>query len=108
MDTVQTQGYHLSPQAANAGSTAQKRNQPAGTVQKIGPHKLAKGLGWFGVALGTAQLLFPRQLAKLIGTPSASPTMMRVFGLREIASSALIFNPGRPRVAGLWARVAGD
>ena len=70
--------------------------------------KLARALGWIGVGLGVAEILFPRTLAKVIGAPDASPALLRLFGVREIASSALVFTPGRMRALGLWGRVAGD
>lgn len=77
-------------------------------IDMIDPHKIARALGWIGVGIGIAEILFPRTLARLIGAPDANAAMLRAFGVREIASAALVFNPGRMRATGLWARVAGD
>ncbi|HEX5057788.1 MAG TPA: SRPBCC family protein [Kofleriaceae bacterium] len=71
--------------------------------------KLSAGLGWFSLALGTAQLAVPRTLSRLIGIePSiAASTILRGLGIREIASGlGLLLEPRRP--VPLWARVAGD
>src|SRR5262245_22557173 len=73
------------------------------------PTSLARGLGWFSIALGAAELVMPRKLASLIGVDpeGAGPTVMRAMGIREIgAGVACLLSPARP--IPLWARVAGD
>jgi uncharacterized membrane protein len=77
-------------------------------IQNLDAAGLARALAWVGVGIGLAEILFPRTLARLIGAPQASPLLLRAFGVREIASAALVAQPGRPRALGLWARVAGD
>ncbi|HWG56046.1 MAG TPA: SRPBCC family protein [Gaiellaceae bacterium] len=70
---------------------------------------LARGLGVFSVALGTAQVAAPKTVARLVGIDPGgrAPTLMRLIGVRELAAGAGIL--ARPRPAGwLWARVAGD
>lgn len=70
---------------------------------------LARGLGWFSLALGATQLAAPRTLAKAIGIdPGLGVSMlMRALGAREVASGlAVLMEPRRPLP--LWARVAGD
>jgi len=68
--------------------------------------RLARGLGWFSVGLGLAEVLAPRRMARAIGAP-VRPALFRVMGMREIASGVGILS--RPRPAGwLWSRVAGD
>jgi uncharacterized membrane protein len=74
-----------------------------------GKDALARGLGWFSLALGTAQVAAPRGLARMIGLRAGPDqgAVMRVMGLREIATGVGIL--ARPRPAEfLWARVAGD
>ena len=70
---------------------------------------LARGLGWFSVGLGVAQILAPRGLARTIGLRGGGThgVVMRIMGLREVAQGLGIL--ARPRPAGwLWSRVAGD
>lgn len=69
---------------------------------------VARGLGWFSLALGTAQIAAPRGVARLIRLEAddEQATVMRAVGVREIATGVGIL--ARPRPARwLWARVAG-
>jgi hypothetical protein len=79
-------------------------------LRKISPQKLARGLAWFSVGLGLAELLAPRKVAKIAGLKSGG-TLIRLFGLRELASGVGIFAQNaqtqRPAIA-VWSRVAGD
>ena len=70
---------------------------------------LAQFLGWFSVALGTAQVAAPRALCRLVGAKEdgAAPTVMRALGARELAQGAGILIRPRPTMW-LWSRVAGD
>jgi len=70
---------------------------------------LAQFLGWFSLALGTAQVSAPRAMCKIIGAQGkgSSPLLMRAMGVREITQGLGILV--RPRPTGwLWSRVAGD
>src|SRR4051794_18063213 len=67
---------------------------------------LVRGLGWFSVGLGLTQLLAPRGLSRLIGVRE-HPLLMRLFGLRELASGVGILASREPE-SWLWARVGGD
>jgi uncharacterized membrane protein len=72
--------------------------------------RLAIGLGWFGIALGLAELTAPRPLARLIGLDEEDePTLnsLRALGLREIGSGLGILMAER-RAGWMWARVGGD
>ncbi|MFL5403979.1 MAG: SRPBCC family protein [Gemmatimonadales bacterium] len=69
----------------------------------------ARGLGWFSIGLGLAQIGAPRTVARLIGVNDDDETKNTLFaiGLREIASGLGILS--RPRPAGwVWSRVGGD
>ena len=67
---------------------------------------LARGLGWFSIALGVAEVLAPRRLGRMTGLhPYRS--LLPGFGLREIASGLGVLGARQP-APGLWARVAGD
>jgi uncharacterized membrane protein len=68
--------------------------------------RLAKALGWFSIGLGLTEIAAPRALAKLIGV-SDNRTLLRAFGLREIASGMGILSRRRP-AGWLWSRVGGD
>jgi uncharacterized membrane protein len=67
---------------------------------------LARGLGWFSIGLGIAELAAPRDLARSIGV-SDHRLLLRAVGLREIVTGLGILTRRRP-AGWLWARVAGD
>ena len=69
--------------------------------------KLAKGLGWFSVGLGLAELLAPRAIANISGVSNKHTGLIRLYGLRELAAGIMIFTQEEP-VEGVWSRVAGD
>jgi uncharacterized membrane protein len=68
--------------------------------------KLARGLGYFSFVLGAGALLAPRALARLIGVQEHG-ALLRMIGLREIASGVGILSVRRPAGA-LKSRVVGD
>src|SRR3982750_1129743 len=78
-----------------------------GNGQKLAPSRMAKGLGWFSIGLGLAELLAPRGVAKIAGLPGKHTGAIRLFGLREIAAGVSIFVQPQSSVP-VWSRVAGD
>ena len=70
--------------------------------------KIATGLGWFSIGLGAAELLFPRQVARLVGSRNNHTALMRFYGLRELAAGVGILTNQTNPAPWLWARVAGD
>ena len=68
--------------------------------------QLARGLGWFSVGLGISEIVAPRFLERFLGI-RGHRTLIRMMGLREVASGVAILNGRRP-AGGLWARVGGD
>lgn len=70
------------------------------------PHTLARGLGWFSIALGLGELLAPGTLKGQTGVPGPRG-LLQSYGLREIATGAVIL-AARDPVPLVWARVAGD
>jgi uncharacterized membrane protein len=69
----------------------------------------ARGLGWFSIGLGLAQIGAPRTVARFIGLGDDDETRNTMFaiGLREITSGIGILS--RPRPTGwVWSRVGGD
>jgi hypothetical protein len=67
--------------------------------------RLARGLGWFSIALGLAEMLAPRRFTAFLGMRGREP-LVRAFGAREIASGVLSLSIDKQ--VGLWSRVAGD
>ncbi len=74
----------------------------------MGAHRIARGLGWFSIGLGLAELLAPRAVSAMCGLGGRHTGLLRLYGMREIASGVLIFGQGRNSAAGMWSRVAGD
>jgi uncharacterized membrane protein len=70
--------------------------------------RMAQRLGWFSIALGLTELIAPSLVARLCGGHGRHTGLIRLYGLREIASGLLIFSGGRRPAAGMWSRVAGD
>jgi uncharacterized membrane protein len=70
---------------------------------------LARALGLFSVGLGLAQILAPRDMARLVGLEDdeTNRKTMRAIGFRETAAGIGLLT--RPDQAGFaWGRVAGD
>ena len=68
--------------------------------------RLSRFLGWFSIALGLAQILAGRSLARTIGMRRHTG-LFRAFGVREVANGvAILANPASAPL--LMARVAGD
>jgi uncharacterized membrane protein len=82
------------------------RGSEAGGFEDFEGERLARGLGWFSIGLGMAELMAPRTLANFLGTRNHG-TLFRIMGLREIASGVGILTQRRP-AGWLWARVGGD
>ena len=68
--------------------------------------RVARGLGWFSIGLGIAEVVAGRRIGRALGMEDKS-WLLRAFGVREIAAGVVILAMDRPR-AGVWARVAGD
>jgi uncharacterized membrane protein len=77
-------------------------------VRNADPQRMARGLGWFSVGLGLAELLMPYAVARLCGGSGRHTGLIRLYGLREIASGVAILTGGNRPVTGMWSRVAGD
>ena len=70
------------------------------------PKDMARGLAWFGIGLGVAELLAPRRVAQAAGL-EGHETLVALFGVREIASGAVMLAARYPQDR-LWVRVIGD
>ena len=69
--------------------------------------QLARTLGWFSIGLGLAEVMAPRALARLIGVSGEHRMLLRLFGLREMASGVGLLTQHRP-APWMWGRVGGD
>jgi hypothetical protein len=76
------------------------------TMSRSSAHELAKGLGWFSIALGATELLATRQLTRAFGM-QGQEGLVQAYGVREIASGLAILGANNP-APGVWSRVAGD
>src|SRR3954462_501736 len=67
--------------------------------------RVARGLGWFSLALGAVELIAPGRLGKALGL-EGKETLLRAYGGREIGAGiwALSDTPA----PAIWSRVAGD
>lgn len=68
---------------------------------------LARGLGYFSIGLGLAELLLPRAVSHRIGVRRAPNTLIQALGAREVLSGLGIL-AGRKQPVWLWSRVLGD
>ena len=86
---------------------ARPRASAAHTQRRPDPiDQLARGLGWFSIALGAAELLAPRALGRSIGA-GEHEALTRFCGLRELAAGIGLLTQPSP-APWLWSRVAGD
>ncbi|MDP9034238.1 MAG: cyclase dehydrase, partial [Myxococcota bacterium] len=72
-------------------------------------NKMARGLAWFGIGLGIAEIVAGGRLASSMGV-SGKDRVVRLCGMREIANGAGILLQSRRRRTGrwMWGRVLGD
>jgi hypothetical protein len=67
---------------------------------------LARGLGWFSIALGVTELVAPRALARWLGMGDSEP-VLQAYGVREIGTGLGILASNDP-AGWVWGRVGGD
>ncbi|CCD95260.1 conserved hypothetical protein [Bradyrhizobium sp. ORS 375] len=67
--------------------------------------RLARGLGWFSIALGTLELLAPHRVTNALGMEGREG-LVRAYGLRELFAGVMTLSVEKR--AGLMSRVAGD
>lgn len=67
--------------------------------------RMAKGLGWFSIGLGLAEMIAPGAIARALGM-RGKEGLIRACGAREIGAGALCLSIDKQ--AGLWGRATGD
>lgn len=89
------------PASPRPRSIAPDRRRPdPATLQVV------RGLGWFSLALGAAEVTCGDAIARWLGMPRAGG-LVRAYGVREIVQGAGILGSQDP-TPWIWARVAGD
>jgi hypothetical protein len=68
--------------------------------------QMAKGLGYFSLALGMAELVAPRAICRAAGL-EGHEGLVRAYGAREIAAGLAILG-SHDATPWVWGRVAGD
>jgi uncharacterized membrane protein len=80
-------------------------------ASRVDHERIARGLGWFSLALGAAEVAAPGIISEIAGINGGAKTrnLLRspVYGLREVAAGVGILSQQTP-ATWLWARVAGD
>src|SRR5690606_37238608 len=69
------------------------------------PDAMARGLGWFSIALGLTQLAAPRVLTRAVGMEGYEP-VVRACGMREVTTGVGIL-ASRDPTPWPWGRGAG-
>ena len=82
------------------------RNPTIDPLSAQNAHSVARGLGWFSIGLGLAEILAPRALTRGLGM-EGHEQIVRAYGVREIATGIGILSSTHP-VAWIWGRVGGD
>jgi len=67
---------------------------------------LARAMGWFSIGLGLAEILAPNQIARMTGV--RHPDVLKMHGMREIATGIGILSSRTRPTSWMWGRVAGD
>jgi hypothetical protein len=89
-----------------------KREKPLWSNRTIDTHSaeiaysMARGLGWFSIGLGLAEVLAPRALTRGLGM-EGNEQLVQAYGLREIVTGIGILSSDQP-AAWIWGRVGGD
>src|SRR3954463_13138658 len=99
--SVMTQGRDVEGAGDFGGAPAvrpSKGNGATGDDGDGGPYggldeqRLARALAWFSIGLGLAEVLAPRAVQRLAGVEDDHSRLVRLMGIREIASGIGIFS----------------
>ena len=104
-DLGEGSSIHDRPARSRGANYSVERARPG--LPSTSTNRLAKGLGWFSIGLGLAELLAPRAIASISGVSNKHTGLIRLYGLREIGAGITIFAQKKP-TEGVWSRVAGD
>lgn len=93
------------PWGIRKGMNAMSREWSRPVPQK--QQSFARALGWFSIALGAAELLFPNKFSRLVGVNRKHDYLVRFLGLRELAAGVGILSQLK-YPSWVWSRVVGD
>ncbi|WP_375459183.1 cyclase dehydrase [uncultured Enterovirga sp.] len=79
---------------------------PSGRGAHSGSETLAKGLGWFSIGLGLAELIAPRAICRTLGM-DGQENLVRAYGVRELATGVAILMSHDP-TPWIYGRIGGD
>jgi len=106
--TERRAGSYNSAQGGNRRWTDQQQSYQQHDTNPDAERR-ARGLAWFSIGLGLAQIGAPRSVARFIGINDDDETRNTMFaiGLREITSGIGILSQRRP-AGWVWSRFGGD
>ena len=81
-------------------------NAPSRRDSRTPNERLARGLGWFSIALGLTELFAARDLTRALGM-KGHEGLVRAYGVRELATGVAILASHDP-TPWIWGRVGGD
>ena len=101
--STERRGQWDAQRAQSAARDFREKVKPSTPVSSH-EERLAHGLGWFSLGIGLAELFAPQAIARFLGIRHQE-TLIRLIGLREIASGIGILTDRRP-ARWLWVRAA--
>ena len=104
---TEPQGERQGQPARPSAPPMRPRDETQRRLKGVDDKGLARGLGWFSLGLGLAEVMAPQSVAKLIGARGDHRGLLRALGMREIASGVGILTQRRP-AGWLLARAGGD
>ncbi|MBV9076625.1 MAG: cyclase dehydrase [Methylobacteriaceae bacterium] len=81
-------------------------NRPSRRDSRTPNERLARGLGWFSIALGIAELAMPRAITRAVGL-RGQERLVQGYGAREIATGVAILMSHDP-TPWIYGRIGGD
>ncbi len=84
----------------------QRMNRPRKPTYRSSNESIARGLGWFSIGLGLAEILMPRAMARGLGMQGREEVLL-LYGVREIITGIGLLAADH-RTPWMWGRVAGD
>jgi hypothetical protein len=89
------------------GTSTRTPSWDPGTERRIDDGQtLARGLGWFSIGLGLAEVAAGDRMSRYFGLGNRG-ALLRLYGLRELGAGVGILRERQPE-GWIWARVAGD
>ncbi|RDI57759.1 hypothetical protein DES45_10671 [Microvirga subterranea] len=85
---------------------AHHRNRRSAQMSRESADALARGLGWFSIALGAVEVFGGKGVARWLGMEQ-NEKLLRAYGVREIMTGVGIL-ASRDPTPWIWGRVAGD